>query len=113
VVLTGDVHAHWAAEVKERFDDPTSPTVATELVTTSIASGGDGSETDEDAAGIMADNPHIHFYNNRRGYVRTRFTEGELRADFQVVPYVSRPGAPVQTRASFLVPNGQPGLQPA
>ncbi|MGH3935646.1 MAG: alkaline phosphatase D family protein [Pseudonocardiaceae bacterium] len=111
VVLTGDVHAHWAAEVKERFDDPSSPTVATELVTTSITSGGDGSETDEDAEGIMADNPHIRFYNNRRGYVCTRFTDGEVRVDFQVVPYVSRPDAPVQTRASFTVFDGQPGLR--
>jgi alkaline phosphatase D len=113
VVLTGDVHAHWAAEVKERFDDPASATVATELVATSITSGGDGSETEEDTAGILADNPHIRFYNNRRGYVRTRFTDGQMRADFQVVPYVSRPGAPVQTRASFVVPDGQPGLQTA
>jgi alkaline phosphatase D len=112
VVLTGDVHAHWAAEVKERFDDPASPTVATELVATSITSGGDGSET-EDTAGILAENPHIRFYNNRRSYVRTRFSDGGMRADFQVVPYVSRPGAPVQTRTSFVVSDGQPGLQTA
>jgi alkaline phosphatase D len=113
VVLTGDVHAHWAAEVKERFDDPASPIVATELVASSITSRGDGSEIESDTAGILADNPHIRFYNNRRGYVRTRFSEGEMRADFQVVPYVSRPGAPVQTRASFAVLDGQPGLQTA
>jgi phosphodiesterase/alkaline phosphatase D-like protein len=42
VVLTGDVHSHWAAEVHERFDDPSSSVVATELVATSISSGGDG-----------------------------------------------------------------------
>ncbi|MDQ4094556.1 MAG: alkaline phosphatase D family protein [Actinomycetota bacterium] len=113
VILTGDVHAHWAANVTERFDDPASPTVATELVATSITSGGDGSETEDYVAGILTDNPHIRFYNNRRGYVRTRFTDGEMRADFQVVPYVSRPGAPVQTRASFAVPDGQPALQTA
>jgi alkaline phosphatase D len=113
VVLTGDVHAHWAAEVKERFEDPSSPTVATELVATSITSGGDGSETRDDTAATLADNPHIRFYNNRRGYVRTRFTPDGMRADFQVVPFVSRPGAPVQTRASFVVPDREPGLNPA
>ncbi|MDQ3152842.1 MAG: alkaline phosphatase D family protein [Actinomycetota bacterium] len=113
VVLTGDVHAHWAAEVKERFDDPSSATVATELVASSITSGGDGSETQADTAGILADNPHIRFYNNRRGYVRTRFTGSELRTDFRVVPVVSRPGAPVQTRASFVVGDREPGLDPA
>ena len=112
MVLTRDVHAHWAADVQERFDDPTSATVATELVASSITSGGDGSEAQDDTAGILADNPHIRFYNNRRGYVRTRFTGSELRADFRVVPYVSHPGAPVQTRASFLVGDRERGIDP-
>jgi alkaline phosphatase D len=111
VILTGDVHEHWAAEIKERFDDPASPTVAVELVSTSITSQGDGSETDSMAARILAENPHIRFHNNRRGYVRTHIQHGELRADFRVVPYVSQPGAPIQTRASFMIENGQPALQ--
>jgi alkaline phosphatase D len=112
VVLTGDVHAHWAAEIKERFDDPTSRAVGTELVCSSITSGGDGSETQAGTAGILADNPHIRFYNNRRGYVRTTVTPNELRADFRVVPFVSRPDAPLETRASFVVPDRHPTLNP-
>ncbi len=113
VVLTGDVHSHWAAEVRERFDDPTSAAVGTELVCSSITSGGDGSETRPEAVTALAENPHIRFFNYRRGYVRTRFTPGELRADFQVVPFVSRPDAAVQTRASFVVPDREPALHPA
>ncbi|MGH4024194.1 MAG: alkaline phosphatase D family protein, partial [Pseudonocardiaceae bacterium] len=113
VVLTGDVHAHWAAEVHERFDDPSSAAVGTELVATSITSGGDGSETRPETAAILAENPHLRFFNSRRGYVRTRITPGELQADFQVVPLVSQPGAPVQTRASFVVPDRDPTLHPA
>jgi alkaline phosphatase D len=92
VVLTGDVHSHWAAEVHERFDDPSSPAVATELVTTSISSGGDGSESRDEIAAVLPENPHIRYFNNRRGYVRTRITPDEMRADFRVLPYVSRPG---------------------
>src|SRR5688500_8074543 len=38
VVLTGDVHAAWAADIKERWNDPTSRTIGTELVSTSITS---------------------------------------------------------------------------
>lgn len=110
VVLTGDVHSHWAAEVHERFDDPLSPVVATELVTTSISSGGDGSESRDDIAEVLAENLHIRYFNNRRGYVRTRITTDELRADFRVVPFVSQPGADVQTRASFVVPDRAPAL---
>ncbi|MEV0695356.1 hypothetical protein [Streptomyces sp. NPDC050388] len=31
--------------------------------------------------------------------------------DFRVVPYVTRPGAPVSTRATYVVENGRPGVQ--
>jgi alkaline phosphatase D len=110
VVLSGDVHAHWAADVKARFDDPASPVVGTELVTTSITSRGDGSEQQPDTAGVLADNPYIKFFNNRRGYVRARITPDALTADFRVVPYVSRPGAPGETRARFVVADRQAGL---
>jgi Phosphodiesterase/alkaline phosphatase D len=48
VVLTGDVHAHWAAGVTQRFDDPAAPVSGSELVSSSITSGGDGSETRPD-----------------------------------------------------------------
>ncbi len=105
VVLTGDIHSHWAAEVHERFDDPTTPTVATELVTTSVSSGGDGADTRDDASAVLAENPHIRYFSGRRGYLRARFTADELRADFRVLPYVERPGAPVATGVSFVVPD--------
>lgn len=110
VVLTGDVHAHWAAEVRERTDDPLSRSAATELVTTSITSGGDGSDTRSDVDAILPENPHIRYFSNRRGYVRARVTPDELQADFRTVPYVSRPGAPVQTGATFTVPDRIPQL---
>lgn len=110
VVLTGDVHAHWAAEVYERAGDPLSRRVATELVTTSISSGGDGSDTRADVEAILPDNPHIRYFSNRRGYVRTRITPDEMRADFRTVPYVTSPGAPVQAGASFTIPDRVPQL---
>lgn len=108
LVLTGDVHSHWAAEVRERFDEPSSPVVATELVTTSISSGGDGS--DSSRAAVLGENPHLRYFSDRRGYVRARMTADELRADFREVPFVSRPGAPVQTGATFVVPDREPAL---
>lgn len=108
VVLTGDVHSHWAAEVHSRSDDLSSPVVATELVTTSISSGGDGSDSRGD--GVLGENPHLRYFSNRRGYIRTRVTPDELRADFREVPFVSRPGADVHTGASFVVPDRAPAL---
>ncbi|WP_234815468.1 alkaline phosphatase D family protein [Mycolicibacterium duvalii] len=110
VVLTGDVHSHWAAEVHERPGDVSSRRAATELVTTSISSGGDGSDGRADIDAILPENPHIRYFSNRRGYVRTRITADALRADFREVPFVTRPGAPVHTGATFVVPDRVPRL---
>ncbi len=113
VVLTGDVHAHWAADVKRRFDDPASPVIGTELVSSSVTSSGDGSERSDDTDATLAENPHVRFYNNRRGYVRTRFEAGRMTSEFRVVPFVQQPGAPVETRARFVTEDRRPGLNPA
>ncbi|MGW6449716.1 alkaline phosphatase D family protein [Lentzea sp. NPDC055074] len=110
IVLTGDVHAAWGAEVKERWDDPSSKTLATELVTTSITAGGDGSEEYAETPLWLRENPHVKYFNNRRGYTLSRFTPDELRTDFRGVDYVTRPGSPVSTKASFVVEDGKPGL---
>jgi alkaline phosphatase D len=111
VVLTGDMHRHCAAEIKERFDDPLSPTVATELVSSSITSEGDGTDADPRTARLRDENPHVRFFSNRRGYLRAQVDDSAMRADFRVVPYVSRPHAPVQTRTSFVIERGRPTLQ--
>lgn len=110
VVLTGDIHSHCAAEVWQRFDDPLSRRVAVELVTTSISSDGDGSDTKPEIAAALPENPHIRYFSNRRGYLRIRITPEALWADFRILPYVSRPGAPVDTGASFVVLDGEPAL---
>jgi alkaline phosphatase D len=113
VVLTGDIHSNWVADLKADFADPRSPVVGTEFVGTSISSGGDGSDTAQAAEGILAENPHVRFYNNQRGYVRCVLTPQQWKSDYRVVPYVSRPGAPIVTRASFVVENGRAGAQRA
>ncbi|EID53796.1 alkaline phosphatase D family protein [Saccharomonospora xinjiangensis] len=110
VVLTGDVHTHWANELKADYANPDSPVIGTELVTSSITSGGNGADSDPAEHPDLRRNPHIRFRNNQRGYVRTHISREELRADFRVVEYVTRPGAPVRTRASFVIADRHPGL---
>ncbi|MEC1537038.1 alkaline phosphatase D family protein [Bacillus sonorensis] len=110
VVLTGDIHRHAAADLKTDFNDVQSKTIGTELIATSIASDADGAETDS-LAPIWLGNPHVKLYNAQRGYVRCTMTPKQLLAEFQVLPYVTRPGASVSTYASFLVEAGRPGLQ--
>ncbi|MEO1996187.1 MAG: alkaline phosphatase D family protein [Planctomycetaceae bacterium] len=109
VVLTGDVHCNWANDLKVDFDRPESETVATEFVGTSISTKGDGSEGKAVEEAVRGANPFVKFYNSERGYVRCELTADEWRSDYQTVPYVTRPGAPCITRATFVVENGRPG----
>ncbi|QIN85304.1 twin-arginine translocation signal domain-containing protein [Rubrobacter tropicus] len=111
VVLTGDVHNNWACDLKANYDDPASATFGSEFVGTSVTSGGDGADTSPNQENVVAENPHIKFFNGQRGYVRCTLTPEQWRADYRVLPFVKQPGAPVYTRASFAIEAGNPGLQ--
>ena len=111
VVLTGDVHAHWASDLKLDYDDPASRTVGAELVCSSVTSGGDGADSPSGSHPWLQWNPHLRFHNNLRGYVNTTITPDRMDADFRCVRKVSAPGAEVFTRATFTVVDQVPGLQ--
>ncbi|GAA3934966.1 alkaline phosphatase D family protein [Actinomadura viridis] len=113
VVLTGDMHRHMAADLTLDFDDPGSRTVGVEFVATSISTKMDGEDLDQGGRNLLDANEHIKFTSYQRGYLRCSLTEDACRADFRVLPYVTRPGAPVSTRTSFVTENGRPGLQSA
>ena len=110
VVLTGDIHKNWANELIADFDQLDSKVVGTEFVGTSISSSGDGGEQPNGHDQILGENPFVKFFNGERGYVLHDITPETWRADYRTVPYVTRPGAPVQTRASFVVESDRPGL---
>jgi alkaline phosphatase D len=109
VVLTGDVHTAWACDLKADYADPGSATIGSELVCTSIASGGDGTATTTIPYAVT--NPHLKFFSQRRGYTLATVTPGQLRADFRAIPKVTEHGAAVATIRSFVVLDGHPGVQ--
>lgn len=113
VVLTGDAHQHLASDLKADFADPGSVVIGSEFVGTSISSGGDGSDKNERLRRAVAESPHIKFQSSRRGYLRCDLDGSTWRTDIRVLPYVTRPGAPVHTAASFVIENGHPGLHRA
>ncbi|MGW3949957.1 alkaline phosphatase D family protein [Streptomyces sp. NPDC004752] len=110
VVLTGDVHVHYALDIKKDFNDPASRTVGVEFVGTSITSGKDGAEKPANWSTYLAANPHMKFYNGRRGYVTVTLDAHQARADYKTVSAVTTPGAPLTTAASFVSEAGNPGL---
>ncbi|WP_435795576.1 alkaline phosphatase D family protein [Micromonospora luteifusca] len=109
LVLTGDVHKSWANELKADYANPSSATIGTELVCTSISSTGNGSGST--TIPNAATNPHLKFYSDRRGYVRTTISRSQVRADFRAVNTVTEHGAAASTVRSFVILDGQPGLQ--
>jgi alkaline phosphatase D len=109
LVLTGDVHAAWANNLKQDYANSNSAIIGTELVCTSITSGGDG--TASTTIPNLSTNPHLKFYSNRRGYVLTTVGRTQVRADFRSVAKVTEHDAAATTAKSFVILDGQPGLQ--
>jgi alkaline phosphatase D len=112
ISIVGDVHVNWLADLRTRYYAD-APTIGTEFVGTSISSGGDGGDTNAGTAAMLSANPHVRFFNGQRGYGRCEVTADRWRTDYRVVEYVTRPGAPIATRASFVVEDGKAGASPA
>ncbi|RBO97042.1 alkaline phosphatase D family protein [Nocardia puris] len=110
VVITGDRHQNHATDLRRDYENPESPVVASEFTGTSITSGGDGADMNEVGRRLQAANPDIKFFNSQRGYVRVELDHQLWRNDFRVVPFVRRPGAPIHTRATYVVRDGVPGV---
>jgi alkaline phosphatase D len=113
MVLTGDVHVHYAFDIKRDFSDPGSRTVGTEIVTTSVTSGRDGSAKPSNWDTLMIANPHLKFFSGLRGYVTVSLDRELARADYKTVSHVTTQGAPLTTAASFVTEVGDQGLKPA
>ncbi len=110
IVVTGDVHQNWAAELKKNFADEKSATLGHEFVATSISSLGDGFDINDNFTKLLQQDPHMKFFNAQRGYVRHVVTPERWQADFQVLDKVSVPDGRISTRKSFVVENGKAGL---
>jgi alkaline phosphatase D len=112
IVLTGDVHRHWASDLRQDYFNHTSPIVGSELVTTSVTST-DGGATPPSAA-WFAKNPHVKYCKGERGYVRVTATPAQMKADFVTVSNALEPDpakVTIQQDVSFVVQAGVPGLQ--
>ncbi|GAA3961099.1 hypothetical protein GCM10022384_12030 [Streptomyces marokkonensis] len=101
---------NWTNDLRRDFERPETRLVGSEFVTTSITSGGDGSATHDPGQVYWDENPHTKYYS-RRGYVRCTVSKERYTADYRVVDYVTRPGAPVRTDKSFVIETGVPGVQ--
>jgi alkaline phosphatase D len=111
VVIGGDVHMHWVADLKPDFDDDRSPVVASEFCGTSITSQG-ASQTMVDA--LMGESPHVKYgRSDHRGYVRVGVSGGRLHAELIGLETVKQPESHSEVLARYVVEDGRPGPQRA
>ena len=111
VVLTGDIHLNWVNDLQLDFKDPKSPLVGTEWVGTSMSSAGDGGNFIPEYERAAKQNDFVKWYNSNRGYVSCELTKDHWKTYFRATPYVSRKGAPIETKAVFMIEEGRPGAQ--
>ena len=111
VVLGGDVHANYVADLKLDFDDPALPALASEFCGTSISSLGLDQARLEEARPF---NPHVKFSRaDQRGYVRLRVTPQGTEAALRVLADGRDPASTIATAARYVVDAARPGPQPA
>nr|MBA2624428.1 alkaline phosphatase D family protein [Acidimicrobiia bacterium] len=112
IVLTGDRHYNWVADLMANVADPASPVLGTEFVGTSISTGGDEIPGLADALfdPVVPESPHWRYFDAARGYLRCELDRRSWQTDLRVVSAVSTPDATVSTRASFVVEDGRAGV---
>jgi alkaline phosphatase D len=110
IVLTGDIHAAWVAHLKYHpdypftaFREPSSYTIATEFVGTSVTSQLSAWWVNTYKAALSA-NPHIKLFDERNGgYLRCNVTSERWRTDYMLIDDVNDRASSVRKTASFEV----------
>lgn len=110
VFFTGDWHSTFVNDLKADFKNPASATVATELVTPAITTGGDDTPYGPYYAPMVPFNPHIRYYEgDRRGYLKATVTRDRMEVDLRFMTSVEDPGGSGYTERTFVVEDGHPG----
>lgn len=105
LVLSGDVHAFWAADLSRR---PGERPMATEFVGGAITSEGPSAAT---VKRQMARNPHLRYgRGDRQGYGLVTLAPDNAQVSFRAASTVKSPTASVDTLARFVVEAGRAGV---
>jgi alkaline phosphatase D len=111
IVLSGDVHVHYGADLKMDFQNENSQTIGVELTNSSLTSGSDGAEVAANWEAVRGANPHIKYHSARRGYIACSASPKELRAEFKLLDRVTTPDNPTRVGGVLVVEAGREGAQ--
>ena len=108
LVLGGDVHSFWAADLKQDFARPQSATVATEFVGGSITSQGPAPDR---VHGYLAKNPHIRAASTGVfGFGLVTLDAKKADVSFRTLADVRDPKSTIGIHERFVVEAGRPGV---
>lgn len=109
IVIGGDRHAFFVADLARDPTRPTAPPVATEFVGTSITSEGPGAKGLRDA---LAANPHVKYARgDRRGYATVDLTPARCTVGFEALDDEKKKDGTVARLATFVVEDGAVGAR--
>ncbi|MGQ3139696.1 MAG: alkaline phosphatase D family protein [Sphingopyxis solisilvae] len=108
VVLGGDVHSFWLNNVLADFGDPRSKIVASEVVTSCLASrNGPAALFD----GARSRNPHIRYHDNAHaGYALLDVVPERIDVDLRAVASLDEPAARCFSLERRSIEAGRPGF---
>jgi alkaline phosphatase D len=109
VVIGGDVHSYWVADLKADYTKDKAPTVASEFVGGSISSIG---PSKENVRALLERNPHLRYgRGDKRGYASMELTPKTCRVNFEALDSVYEPYSASSRIAKFTVEHDKPGAQ--
>ena len=105
LVISGDVHAFWAADLRR---EPQGPAVATEFVGGAITSEGPSAAN---VANLLAKNDHLRYgRGDKRGYAHMALDARGCTVEFRAVDDEKSADSAVAPMARFAVERGAPGV---
>lgn len=108
VVLGGDVHSFWLNDILADFGDPRSKVVASEVVTSCLASRSGPAALFDGAA---ARNPHVRYHDNAHaGYALLDLVPQRLDVDLRAVSSLTDPAARCVSLERRSIEAGRPGF---
>jgi alkaline phosphatase D len=112
LVISGDVHTFYAAELRSDFDRPVSaanPVLASEFCGTSVTSS---SRPQKRTLEYLDINPHIKYgRSDKRGFMLMEVTPARTTTHFVGLDDVRDPATKAERLASFVVNAGRAGLE--
>ena len=111
IVIGGDRHAFFTADLKRDDARPDGPTIATEFVGTSISSDGPSEASVRKA---LAENPHLRYARgDKRGYATVELDTRHCTVGFEALDDVKDAASAVRRLTRFVVEDGVPGAKTA